>query len=52
MFFTLNLHLTELVIQIIKPYCDKTVNIISNTSKDPNDHQLKCKDHCENSRHK
>ncbi|AAZ24099.1 hypothetical protein CPS_5054 [Colwellia psychrerythraea 34H] len=32
--FTLNQHLTELVIKIIKHECGKTVNIISNTNED------------------
>ena len=49
MLFSLNLHLTELVIQKIKHYCGKTVNIINKATKDHNDHQLKSKDHCENS---
>ena len=51
-FFTLNLHLTELVIQIINQDCGKTVNIINKATNDHNDHQLQSKDHCENSLHK
>ena len=37
MVFSLNEHLTELVIQMAKLQCDKTVNIIANSNKDHDD---------------